>query len=58
LFIDEVFVNWDPERRARGLEVLAGLSAARQLFVFTCHPDVAEDLGSRGGRVLRLERAT
>jgi len=58
LFIDEVFVNWDPERRARGLEVLADLSATRQLFVFTCHPDVAQDLGRRGGRILRLEQET
>lgn len=58
LFIDEVFVNWDPERRARGLEVLADLAATRQLFVFTCHPDVAHDLGRRGGRILRLEQET
>ncbi len=57
LFIDEVFVNWDSERRARGLEVVSGLSQERQLFVFTCYPEVADDLAKAGGRVLQLQRA-
>jgi uncharacterized protein YhaN len=54
LFIDEVFVNWDGERRTRGLEVLAGVSSTRQVFVFTCHPGVAAELERHGGRVLQL----
>jgi uncharacterized protein YhaN len=56
LFIDEVFVNWDRERQHRGLEVLSAVSGERQVFVFTCHPGVAEELERRGGRVLRLGR--
>jgi len=56
LFIDEAFVNWDPRRRARGLDVLADLSDRRQLFVFTCHPEMAGQLVSRGGRLIELER--
>jgi uncharacterized protein YhaN len=56
LFVDEVFVNWDAERRARGIEVLADVSQARQIFVFTCHPDVAGELVGRGGRLIRLGR--
>jgi uncharacterized protein YhaN len=55
LFMDEVFVNWDDERRERGLEVLAAVSATRQVFAFTCHPEIAAALASRGGRVLSLE---
>jgi uncharacterized protein YhaN len=54
LFVDEVFVNWDSDRRARGLEVIAGLSALRQIFVFTCHPSVADELRARGGRLVTL----
>lgn len=54
LFVDEVFVNWDPERRARGLDLLGSLARTRQLFVFTCHPDMARELEARGGRVLSL----
>ena len=56
LFVDEVFVNWDGERRARGLEVLASIATQRQVFVFTCHPGVADELAQRGGRVLALGR--
>jgi hypothetical protein len=56
LFVDEVFVNWDAERRSRGIEVLADLSATRQIFVFTCHPDVAGELVGRGGRLISLDR--
>ena len=50
LFVDEIFVNWDGERRARGLEVLTGIASTRQVFVFTCHPDIAAELEQRGGR--------
>jgi len=54
LFVDEVFVNWDRGRRDRGLELLRQLSAERQVFVFTCHADVAERLASLGSRVFEL----
>lgn len=55
LFVDEVFVNWDGARRARGLEVLAGVSEVRQVFVFTCHPAVVEELVARGAREIALD---
>ena len=54
LFIDEAFVNWDPGRGKRGLEVLSELSSSRQIFVFTCHPPVAELLKDLGAQVLKL----
>lgn len=56
LFVDEALVNWDADRRERGLEVLAEVSRSRQVFAFTCHPEMAEDLGRRGACVLRLRR--
>ena len=55
LFVDEVFVNWDRERRGRGIEVLSSLSRNRQLFVFTCHPELAEQFSGCGAAVLELE---
>jgi len=55
VFVDEVFVNWDEERRARGIQLLGQLSEGRQVFVFTCHVDVAHALERVGGRVIRLE---
>jgi uncharacterized protein YhaN len=54
LFVDEILVNWDGERRARGIEVLAGVAGTRQVFVFTCHESVAAELHERGGRILEL----
>jgi uncharacterized protein YhaN len=56
LFIDEAFVNWDRSRRDRGLDVLADLAAARQIFVFTCHPGLARALRERGAHQVALER--
>lgn len=58
LFVDEVFVNWDGERRAQGLDLLARIAESRQLFVFTCHPEVADELKSRGAGVLTLTDLT
>ena len=54
LFMDEAFVNWDAGRRDRAFELMARISNTRQVFFFTCHPEMAEELAQRGGRVLRL----
>lgn len=37
LFLDEVLVNWDELRLAKGLEILKDLAEERQVFVLTCH---------------------
>jgi uncharacterized protein YhaN len=55
LFLDETLVTWDPARRDRGLALLAGLAGERQLFLFTCHPEVAERLSREGARVITLD---
>ena len=54
LLLDEVLANWDPERRARVLDLLERLAPFRQVFVFTCHPHVAEEVAARGGLLLSL----
>ncbi|MDX1495681.1 MAG: hypothetical protein R3253_16550, partial [Longimicrobiales bacterium] len=56
LFMDEAFVNWDEKRRQKGLEVLGEVSRTRQVFAFTCHPEMAEELARLGACVLRLRR--
>ena len=58
LFFDEVMVNWDAHRRQRGLELLAELSRKRQIFFFTCHPDLAGAVRELGGSVIRLPGPT
>ena len=57
LFMDEAFVNWDPERFARGIEVLRRVAENRQVFLFSCHPEVVERLREHGAGVLKLDRA-
>lgn len=52
LFVDEVLVNWDRERRTRGTKLLAAVARHRQVFVFTCHPEVARGLEAEGARIL------
>jgi uncharacterized protein YhaN len=46
LFLDEVFVNWDRERRESAFNVLASMSERRQLFFFTCHPYFAREVAT------------
>ena len=54
LFMDEAFVNWDAGRRDRAFELMARISRTRQVFFFTCHPEMADELAQRGGRIIRL----
>jgi uncharacterized protein YhaN len=54
LVLDEVMVNWDPERRERGLDLLADIAEHRQVLLFTCHPDLAEACRRRGAGLIRL----
>ncbi len=56
LFIDEAFVNWDDGRREQGFKVLKEVAQTRQVFAFTCHPEMAARLENLGARVLRLDR--
>jgi uncharacterized protein YhaN len=54
LVLDEVFVNWDPDRRGAALDALAALSAHRQIFLVTCHPAFAREAADRGAAVVKL----
>ncbi|MGI9628852.1 MAG: hypothetical protein ACR2QM_18600, partial [Longimicrobiales bacterium] len=54
LFMDEAFVNWDANRRDRAFELMSRIAETRQIFFFTCHPEMAEELEDRGGKVIRL----
>ncbi|MSR22487.1 MAG: hypothetical protein EXR92_02920 [Gemmatimonadetes bacterium] len=54
LLLDEVLVNWDPERRSRALRLLVEVSRTRQVFVFTCDPHIAAEVAAIGGREIPL----
>lgn len=42
VIVDEVFVNFDPERGRRVAEAFIRLAESNQVLVFTCHPSVVE----------------
>ena len=42
VIVDEVLVNFDPERALRAAVSFAKLSQTNQVLVFTCHPTVVE----------------
>jgi uncharacterized protein YhaN len=46
--MDDVLVNFDPERAAGASSALVELSASRQVVVFTCHPSTLELLQRAG----------
>ena len=42
VIVDEVLVNFDPDRALRAAVAFTELSATNQVLVFTCHPTVVE----------------
>ncbi|HEY4670363.1 MAG TPA: hypothetical protein VIH05_11360, partial [Tepidiformaceae bacterium] len=42
VIVDEVLVNFDPERQRRAAEGFAELAHSNQVLVFTCHPAMVE----------------
>jgi uncharacterized protein YhaN len=42
LIMDEVLVNFDPERARRAAELMLDVAQDNQVFVFTCHPETTE----------------
>ena len=56
LILDETLVNWDAERRTWFFKLLQEVSESRQVFFFTVHEDMAEQLKDRGARIIDLER--
>ena len=53
LFLDETFVNWDNMRLENGIRLLEQISGTRQIFLFTCHEELA-GLLERIGNSVRL----
>ena len=53
VLMDDVIVNFDPERRIGAVVAIGELAALRQVIFFTCHPETAEGLmGAVGGATL------
>lgn len=48
VIMDDILVNFDPQRAANTAKVLASFAADNQLLFFTCHPGTAERLLNAG----------
>ena len=57
IFLDEVFVNWDTDRRNAAFDILRDMAETRQVFLFTCHPPFAKQAARKlHGKHLNLDR--
>lgn len=56
--MDEVLVNFDPERAKGVAGAITGLATQHQVLMFTCHPESVEMMTKRcaGARVVELSR--
>ena len=53
--MDDILVNFDPDRAARAASSIRDLATRHQLLYFTCHPWTAQLLDPGGSRTLTLE---
>lgn len=54
VLMDDIFVNFDPDRMRLAAKAVAELSKKRQVLFFTCHPHIASILESEGDAVKTL----
>lgn len=50
VIVDDVLVNFDPDRAAATLDAFAGLAEGHQVIAFTCHPHLRDAFVKRGAR--------
>ncbi len=55
VLMDDVLVNFDPERRQGAAEAIAQLADERQVVFFTCHPETARVFMDAADRCTLLE---
>jgi uncharacterized protein YhaN len=58
LVLDDVLVNFDPERSAAMARAIGQVAREHQVIVFTCHPHVVSTFAASSPelKVLELER--
>lgn len=57
LLLDDVLVNFDPERADRTAEVLAEFASAHQVLLFTCHPETVARFARVAPQCRRIDLA-
>ncbi|MFZ5468312.1 MAG: AAA family ATPase [Myxococcota bacterium] len=54
IIVDDILVNFDPDRQRYAMRVLARLSRRHQVIAFTCHPPLRELFRSEGAQVVEV----
>ena len=54
LVVDDILVNFDPERTRGALRLLSHLATHHQTIAFTCHPWLRECFEAEGAHVVEL----
>ncbi len=54
IVVDDILVNFDPERTRHTLKVLARLSRRHQVIAFTCHPSLKELFRAEGAHLVEM----
>jgi uncharacterized protein YhaN len=52
LVLDDVLIDWDASRSGRGVEVLSGIAARRQVVLITGNSELAENLRGQAGALV------
>jgi uncharacterized protein YhaN len=55
LVLDEVLVNFDPDRMAAVARELARFAEHHQVLLFTCHPEVAQRVRDNAPRAAAIQ---
>ncbi len=56
LVVDEVLVNFDPQRAQKAAEILTEFAEQRQILMFTCHPETKEFFDAQAVNIIRLNQ--
>ncbi len=54
VIMDDLFVNFDDERREKTLQVLADFAKSRQVIILSCHQHALEDYEAIGAKVISV----
>jgi uncharacterized protein YhaN len=57
LVLDEILVNFDPERMAAVAAELARFAEEHQVLLFTCHPEIAERVRTNASQAVSIPMA-
>ena len=55
LLLDDVFVNFDPDRRTRAARALARVAERTQVLFLSCHPPTIKALGDACPHARKIE---